>query len=106
MDDIFRESFARDALISYGTHVNIEFSGWEGLSEDQLISKLSTVNKLMEDWDLGSDEVTESVSLRPFKELDRVGDVSNLLAVYDIFCKHRLVFDMGSFFLNRLSQAL
>lgn len=43
VDQMLRDTLRKEKLISFGTHFNIHFSNWEGLSETELFESLSKV---------------------------------------------------------------
>jgi len=45
VDEVLRENFKHDELITFGTHLNVEFTGWEGLSDNEILQKLDKVDK-------------------------------------------------------------
>lgn len=43
IDQMLRETLKKDKLINFGTHFNIHFTNFEGLTEGELFEKLSKV---------------------------------------------------------------
>lgn len=40
---ILSQTFKEENLMNFGTHYNLTFHGWEGMSEDQLLQRMAEV---------------------------------------------------------------